>query len=408
MNQKPGESPYRWYVLALAALTNTVTIAIPGMCMSVLFKEISTTLDLSLVQVGLVWGIGSLPGVVTVLLGGMIGDRFGPKWILIISCVLAGLAGALRGFSDDFYTLAAAVLIFGFLTPAISMNTLKTCGMWFSRRQLGMANGALSMGMALGFMIGSLISATFLSPWLGGWRNVLIFYGLIAMVFSIPWYFVRVPAIATVTTGEPRKVFSFRRAMVEVVHIRNVWLLGLTIFGVSGGIQGTLGYLPAYLRDQGWPQASADGALASFHMISLLCVIPIALFSDRVGSRRKVLLFATLSIATGISLLSVVSGGWVWMAVLMAGMFRDGFMALFMTMIFETEGVGFALAGTATGFAMVFSGLGNLLAPPIGNSLAGTDAGLSFVFWAIMTGLGLLGLGLAREKPSHKVLAEVQ
>jgi hypothetical protein len=79
-------------------------------------------------------------------------------------------------------------------------------------------------------------------------------------------------------------------------------------------------------------------------------------------------------------------------------MVRDGFMALFMTMIFETEGVGTKLAGTATGFAMVFSGLGGLLAPPIGNSLAAVGAGMPFAFWAALAGLGILGLGLAREK----------
>jgi MFS family permease len=406
MNHRSGESRYRWYVLILAALTNTVTIAIPSMCISVLFKEISAGLDLSLVQVGLVWGIGSLPGVVTVLLGGMIGDRFGPRRVLIFGCLLAGLAGALRGFALDFFTLAAAMFLFGFITPAISMNTLKTCGMWFSRRQLGLANGALSMGMALGFMIGSLISATFLSPLLGGWRNVLVFYGVIAMAFCIPWYFVRVPEEVPGTVGSPRKVYSFRQSMGQVVRIRNVWLLGLAILGVGGCIQGTLGYLPSYLRDQGWVDASADGPLASFHLISLICVIPIALLSDRVGSRRTILLAATLSIALGVGLLSFVNGGWVWPAVLMAGMVRDGFMVLFMTMIFETEGVGTTLVGTATGFAMVFSGLGSLFAPAIGNSLASTGAGSPFLFWAALTGVGLFGIGLAREKKTQKVLAE--
>lgn len=81
-------------------------------------------------------------------------------------------------------------------------------------------------------------------------------------------------------------------------------------------------------------------------------------------------------------------------------MVRDGFMALFMTMIFESEGVGTGMVGTATGFAMVFSGLGSLLAPPIGNSLAASGPGLPFAFWAVLATLGFLGLGLAKERVS--------
>ncbi len=46
---------------------------------------------------------------------------------------------------------------------------------------------------------------------------------------------------------------------------------------------------------------------------------------------------------------------------------------------------------------MVFSGIGNLLAPPIGNSLGEISPGLPFLFWAAMMLLGFAGLFLARE-----------
>jgi hypothetical protein len=99
---------------------------------------------------------------------------------------------------------------------------------------------------------------------------------------------------------------------------------------------------------------------------------------------------------TGVGLLSVVSGVWVWIAVLVAGMVRDGYMAVFMTSVIETEGVGVAYAGTATGFVMIFGGISNLLAPPLGNSLASLAPGLPFAFWAGLVGLGLVGILLSR------------
>jgi sugar phosphate permease len=110
---------------------------------------------------------------------------------LLVGCLLAGLFGILRGISNGFVALAAGMFLIGMVTPLVPLNTLKVCGQWFSRRQWGLASGVLSMGMALGFLLGSLFSATVLSPWLGGWRNVLYFYSGIALLLSIPWAFTR-------------------------------------------------------------------------------------------------------------------------------------------------------------------------------------------------------------------------
>jgi MFS family permease len=398
METKHDETNYRWYILILGALTNTLAVAIPAMCLPVLFSEISRDLNLSLVQVGLIWGIGALPGIVTVLVGGAIGDRFGPKRILTLSCLLAGLAGALRGLSYDFVSLAVTVFLFGLLTPFFTMNTLKACGLWFPRQQLGLASGFLSMGMALGFLVGSIISATFLSPWLGGWRNVLFLYGAISTLLSIPWYFTRAHPVAVGSSVNEKNTLSIRQVVSRVSRIRNVWLLGLAILGIGGCIQGTLGYLPLYLQGLGWSVISADGATAAFHTASLFCVIPIALWSDRLGSRKKILLGAAISIIIGIGLLTLVNGALVWVAVVMAGFVRDGFMAVFMTMIIETDGVGAAYAGTATGLVMVFSGIGSLVAPPLGNGLAGIAPSLPFLFWAALAVVGFIGIALAKER----------
>ncbi len=405
MVMEPGqnEAKYRWWILILATLTNTLVAAIPGMCLPVLFEEISRELKLNLVQMGVIWGISALPGIVTTLLGGAIGDRFGPKRVLMISSLLVGLAGALRGTSTGFTSLAAAMFLLGIFTPFITINTLKMCGTWFPRRQLGLASGVLSMGMALGFLVSSFLSETFLSPWLGGWRHVLFFYGGISALISIPWFFSQAVPGGIHGALHMASGYSLRQALGHISRIRNIWLFGLTILGVGGCVQGALGYLPLYLRGSGWQPAYADGALAAFHTISLICVIPIAFLSDKLSTRKKILAAAGLMIALGIGSLSFVDGALVWVAVGMAGMVRDGFMAVFMTAIIETEGVGIMYAGTATGMVMIFSGVGNLLAPPLGNSLAAIAPGLPFLFWAALSGLGFLGLLAANYQRVQQV-----
>jgi NNP family nitrate/nitrite transporter-like MFS transporter len=391
-----GTSNYKWYVLTLAALTHTTVVGIPMMSMPVLFDEIAKELGLKLVEIGWIWGIGFLTGIVTGIIGGALGDRYGAKRILMVGCFLAGITGALRGLSDDFVTLAGATFLFGLMTPAIPMNVHKTCGVWFSGRRLGLANGVVSAGMALGFMLGSLLSATVLSPWLGGWRQVLFLYGALSIVVGIFWSFTRAAPAAIKSPLREEKV-SLGHGLPSVARIRNVWLLGLTMFGIGGCIQGALGYLPLYLRGIGWPGTNADVALAAFHGVSMMATIPIALLSDRLGSRKGVLMVATLMISTGVALLSLPGGILVWVAVIIAGFVRDGFMAILMTLIIELKGVGTMYAGTAVGMVLVFFRLGSLISPPLGNSLADFNVALPFIFWAGLALVGLLCLYFVKD-----------
>lgn len=389
---------YKWYILGLVVLTNMFVVAMPAMGMSVLAKEISQALHLNLVQVGFVWGIGSLPAIVTSLLGGAIGDKVGPKRVLIVSSLVAGLLGAARGLATDFTSLMVIVIVLGALIPFVSMNGIKTVGQWFPAHQLGLAAGLISMGMAFGFLLGSLLSATTFSPLLGGWRNVLIVYGVAGALFSIPWLFVRTNPAHQLPAGMG---MSMREAVSHVIRVKNIWLLGFTLFGVGGCIQGVLGYLPMYLRDIGWEAIRADGALSAFHTISMIFVLPIALWSDRIGSRKQLLTVAIVMVMIGTGLLSFASGGWIWLAVLLTGFVRDAFMALFLTMVIETEGIGTRYAGTATGLTMAISGIGNMIAPPLGNSLAVWWSGAPFVFWTILVLLGMVCLFFVEGK-THK------
>ncbi len=390
---EPNPPAYRWYILGLAMLTNVLAAAMPAMCMPVLFDEISADLGLSLVEVGIIWGISSLPAIATALLGGAIGDRFGPRRVLVLACILVGLTGGLRGLSVDFFTLALTMVLFGMMMPIITLNNFKNCGLWFPGGQMGLASGVLSMGMALGFLLSSMLSATVLSPALGGWRAVLYLYGAVAALLAIPWALTRPSPVAAGADAAARP--SLLGNLASVAHIRSIWFLGLAMFGFGGAVQGALGYLPIFLRGEGWAPAAADGALAAFHTVSMIFVVPIALISDRLRTRRGILLPAALMVAAGFGLLSVVEGPLVWAAVLMAGLVRDGFMAVFMTAVLETKGVGPAYAGTALGMVMIFSGLGNLVSPPLGNSLAATAPGLPFLFWAAMALVGFAGLILA-------------
>lgn len=391
---------YRWLLLGLIVLTTMFNVTMPTMAVSVLSKEISLDLGLNVVQVGIVWGIGALPGIIFSLVGGAIGDRLGPKRVLVASSLLAGLLGAARGLADSFLSISVLLVLQGGLLPVIVMNSFKTASQWFPPRQLGLANGLIGSGMALGFFLGSLLSANVLSPLLGGWRMVLIAYGLVGATLAVPWAFTRAAPNLAQTTDASLSVWQ---AMRHVAGVRDIRLLGLALFGIFGAVQGLLGYLPLYLRNLGWPPASADGTMAAFNLASLLFVMPIALYSDRLGSRKHLLLAAAVITALGIGLLSIAGGGWIWAAVLLAGFVRDGFMATFITMVIETDDIGALYAGSAVGYVNAFSGLGNVVAPPLGNSLSALGAGAPFAFWSALVVAGTLCLALTRRKKVEAV-----
>ena len=386
---------YKWLVLTLAAFTFTFVVAIPQMSLPVLFDEISADLGLSLVQVGWIWGVGSVMGILVGLIGGPVGDRFGPRRTLAVACLFMGIAGAARGLSNGFAMLAFTMLITGFAQWSIPMNVHKTCGVWFPKEQLGMANGVVSVGMALGFLSGSFLAATVFSPLFGGWRNVLFVYGAVAILFGTFWWFSQEKAGAE--GRQSNQMITLREAIGHVMRLRNVWILSMATAGVSGCVNGMLGFLPLYLRDLGWEPAIADSTLASFHAASMLFAIPIALLSDRVGSRRGVLMAAALLIGIGTGLLGFASGVLISVAVLIAGIARDGFMAITMTAIIEVKGIGAQFAGSAIGLNMSVMAIASVFAPPVGNWLAKFGPGLPFLFWAALVFLGFVAYFFLRQ-----------
>lgn len=397
-------SSYKWYILLLAALTSTFVIGVPAVSLAVLFGEIIADLHLDLVQVGLIWSIGSLPAILTSPLSGAAIDRFGPKRVMLAGVFLVALAAGLRGVANSFGALLGIIIVVGGLVPLVINSSYKMCSIWFSHQELGRANSLLTMGMGLGALLGALLSATVISPWLGGWRQVMFFYGALAALFCIPWALTRpAPESSAGQTGTPDAIPPMRQALIHIAKLKNIWLLGITLFGIAGCMQGLTGYLSLYLKNLGWPAAQADGALSLLNATGLIFILPIGWLSDRLGERKKIMLVALPLMALGTGLLSVANGWLVWAAIILTGIVSSGASALLLALVIETDGIGPVYAGTAIGFVMFFFQLGNFLSPPIGNKLADFAPGLPFVLWAGLVVIGIFSLLFAE---STKTLRE--
>jgi sugar phosphate permease len=379
---------YRWYVLAITMLTYALLAGTARLCMPVLFKEISDNLGLSVTQIGTIWGMDPLAGVFIGLPGGLLADRFGVKRTAAVVCILGGIFGALRGISVNFISLAALMFMFGLTAAAVPSVIPKVTAQWFGGRKLGQANAFLNIAWGIGAMAATMFSATALSPLLGSWRWVVVFYGVPCVILGLLWLTTREPSTSELPDTIVVKV-PFKEALSRVARKKDVWLIGLSTTFLWGATMGLVGYLPLYLRNIGWTPTSADSAITVFSGLNAIGVMPMVLISDKIGSRKIVVFISIVSVVLTVALIPQASTSWVWVLVIACGFLRSGSSALFNVMIFEIEGVGGTYGGTATGLANTISMVGAFLGPPLGNSFANINQGYPFYFWAGLAALAL-------------------
>jgi len=285
----------------------------------------------------------------------------------------------------------------GIARLVVPITVTKAIGIWFRGRNLGLAMGIGAMGMGLGLMLGPMISATVVSPALGGWRNVLYLYGAVAALVGILWaVFGREPDRSDLLTPGSTAV-PLGQSLSKLVRRKAIWFISITMLFRVGGLMGTTGYLPLFLRNQGWTEVAADGTLAAFYGVSTLCVIPLSFVSDKLGSRKVMLYPALLITVFCIGLIPYVDGAAVWALMILAGIFMDGFMSLMTTMLLETEGVGSVNSGIALGINFTIIHIGSVGSPPLGNSLAAISDGTPFLFWAALSAVAFVFLFFVKE-----------
>jgi predicted MFS family arabinose efflux permease len=297
------------------------------------------------------------------------------------------------------------MFLFGLMAAVAPSVVPKVTVVWFPGKRLGLATGLLYVAWSFGAVTATLSSATLLSQWLGGWRNVLFFFGAPPLLLGILWWLTgREPqqqeASSAAVTGEP-----LRTALAKVTRIKEVWIMGVVLLTYWGTNMGFGGYLPLYLRNIGWEPVLADSAMTVFSGIGVFGVIPMVLYSDKIGSRKTVMIFSTIVLALSIGLLPIVSTTGIWILLIIGGLIRIGVTPLATTLIFEIKGVGSTYGGTAIGLTNSLGMLGAFAAAPIGNSFATFSSDMPLFFWSLLGALALPLLFLLKETGTRAKVA---
>lgn len=368
----------RWLVLANSALIFVVAVGYGQMHAATEANDILAELQLSLADWGALWSAISFGALVTSVVGGVLGDRFGARRVICAGLLVMGGALVLRGTATDFAQLYLWMFLFGVALALPFTNVPKALGLWFPQEELGLANGVVQAGYGLGGGVALVLTPVLLAQ-LGSWREVSHLLGALTLGIAAIWFFT-VPE-RTASAGKQPSV-ALEEALTRIAKVRDLWIVALCNLLMMGTFLGIMGYLPTYLQNERALSPAAAGFVGSLVLWSYIGgALLLPALSDRVGLRRIVVGPAIGVAGICILLAAYLTGAPLWIAAILWGV-TAGAAPLAFVIPLEMKGIDPAMAGAAIGIVVTAGYLGGWLSPIIGMELAESRPLAGFIFWS--------------------------
>ncbi|MEK7811969.1 MAG: MFS transporter, partial [Pseudomonadota bacterium] len=231
---------------------------------------------------------------------GILADTLGPRRVVAIGGLIAGIGSLLFGTADTLSAASLGRLLVGLGVSVTFIALLKLNASWFHDRHFATMTGATIL---LG-NVGSLLAAAPLAWALGfvSWRSIFVAVGLFSLLLALlAWWLVRdapgkvgLPSLREIDgkAAHPAHVGHWYEGLLIVLKNRATWP-GLWVnMGLAGSLFafGGLWAVP-FLRDV----YGMDRGAATNHTTLLLAGFAIGAFfigtlSDRLGRRKPVML----------------------------------------------------------------------------------------------------------------------
>lgn len=389
-NRKRLDSGAGWTVVFSAALA---TFAVFGVAYSygVVLAEIQSEFGVGTGLTSLLFSISTFIYFVLGVFTGRLGDRYGPRRVLLVGAVSFGAGLWLTSLVDSFW-LAVSVYGFGvgIGVACAYVPMVSAVGGWFERHRTS-ALGVAVAGIGLGQLIGAPVVEDLTLEF--GWRDT---YRALAVVATAMLLLAALGARRPPDVAPASELPSMRR----LVHNRRFVLLYLSMLLLSASLFIPFVYIVKYVSDRGGTQgawlisliglASVLGRLGLGALGTVLPLMRLYQISYSVmGFSYLIWLFA------GNSLTALV------VFVLVMGISYGGFIALSPAVAAEIFGL--TGLGSVLGALYTAAGVGGLVGPPLAGLLI-DDYGFSVAIIAGMcTALAsvplLVAAGRARAVP---------
>ena len=355
MTGEEKKSNFRWLVLVLVFL-NMFIVFLAVQSIPPLFTEIGEQIPLTKAQMGIIMGMITIPSLFFSPIGGAITDKIGSRWAFGVSVLIIAIAGALRSTMGSAYGLAACMALMGVGLSTMAPNLPKALGMWFPPNEFAMANGICMVSMPMASAVGMGTAAGFLSPYLGGWRNVMLVAGIITLITGLLW-------IVLFRDIKLNKTSDKKQSIIEnfktVFKIKDVWWASAFFALGNAGIMSLYTLLPHSLSERGITEAKAGAFVAIMMVTNAIFKIVGGTASDKTGRRKPFLFIGNIIIGLCVITFTDLTGIPLVIALIIGGAAVGCISPIFMVTLVEMKGIGTALAGTTMGLIfMIGNGFG--------------------------------------------------
>jgi MFS family permease len=173
---------------------------------------------------------------------GWLAERYGAHRVLAGGLIVWSAATMLMGITSSFTMLFCLRMLLGLGESAGFPAVSKLMAAVVPVKSLGLANGIVAFGylMAPGagiFAAGLLIDHV-------GWRGTFVTFGLLSLLWLVPWAFVRLPKLATARSDAATPTWSM------VLGQKGLWGTSLGLFSSNYMWYFMLSWLPGFLVNE--------------------------------------------------------------------------------------------------------------------------------------------------------------
>ncbi|HEY0628035.1 MAG TPA: MFS transporter [Sphingomicrobium sp.] len=175
------------------------------------------------------------------LLVGWLCDRFNVYRLMTVGLLLWAVATLLMGFVGGFLSLLVLRVMLGVGESIAFPGTSKIIAEQVPAEKRGIANSAVSLGIALGPAAGTLAGGLILASW--GWRPIFILFGLVTLLWLLPWQrtIAKLPK-PSIAADRPKQV-----PIGALLQRWPLWSMSIAHIASNYGFYFLLIWLPNYL-----------------------------------------------------------------------------------------------------------------------------------------------------------------
>ncbi len=354
----------RWLMLALVWLLYA-SFGITAGTIPPLVGPILEDLGMTYTQMGLVLGAWQLVYIGTASPLGTLVDRLGIRRSLGAGIAVIWLSLVLRGLAVDFFTLLAAVALFGIGGPIISIGAPKVVAVWFAGKERGTAAGIYTTGPVAGAAFALATAGSLVMPLTGTWRGISLIYGAIVFLVMVAWWALAREAPASSSDGKEQVVSASAPSgsvLWSLLRLRNVQLilvLAPATFLLNHGLNS---WIPTLLQEGGMTLSQAGFWTAAATATAVLGVLVIPRLARHGYRVLTVGLLLAISAGTTAALV-LFSGSALIGTLLVSTIIRNPLMPVLTLVLMETPGVGARRMGAAAGLFFAAAEVGGFSGP---------------------------------------------